>query len=502
MNIMRLFVLLSGCSVLAPALANTEHAQLIFSSGLSEIVTEQQGGFAELATVLEIYRSKPAPTFFVFGGGGISPSILSSFDHGVHIIDLLNSLEPDVMGVEKGDFGFFEDELSLRSYEAAFPIVASNIAMLTTKRNLDGILDAVLLEQGAYKFGFISILGDFVIEEYNLTQVELLEPFAAIKFQAQQLREQGAQLIVLHNTALQVSIDELLSSGIVDVVLMKVISAIEDENGIQPAHHKHIVLTQPEQVAIVTLAWQTGDLASLTVDAQINQLSNYPKQAKVQLQINSYTNRLNLLLDEQICKISMPLITTRLSVRTEDNLFANLLTDALKAYTNADIALINGGTIRGDTHYPVNSVLRRRDIARELPYRSEVVLLDISGEQLLLALENGLSLVEHERGRFPQVSGMQVVYDPQAPAGHRIVSVQINQQMLNLSQRYRLASSAYLALGGDGYDMLKGANQLKYDNKINKEVSAVFIEYLRAKGTIAVTKQARISTLTQTQHSN
>ncbi len=66
---------------------------------------------------------------------------------GSHIIDILNSLEPDVMGVTKREFSFYEDELSLRSYEAAFPLVASNVIDNRMGRSPDGLHTSVSVEK-------------------------------------------------------------------------------------------------------------------------------------------------------------------------------------------------------------------------------------------------------------------------------------------------------------------------------------------------------------------
>jgi 2',3'-cyclic-nucleotide 2'-phosphodiesterase/3'-nucleotidase len=89
-----------------------------------------------------------------------------------------------------------------------------------------------------------------------------------------------------------------------------------------------------------------------------------------------------------------------------------------------------------------------------------VVKLEVTGETLRAALENGLSQVERTAGRFPQVSGMRVVFDPGKPAGSRLVSVEVRGRPLEAQERYTLATFEFLRGGGDGYDMLAGAKVL------------------------------------------
>ena len=53
-------------------------------------------------------------------------------------------------------------------------------------------------------------------------------------------------------------------------------------------------------------------------------------------------------------------------------------------------------------------------------------LIELSGADLLAALENGVSQIEGTAGRFPQVSGMTCRYAASRPAGSRIVAVEFS----------------------------------------------------------------------------
>jgi 2',3'-cyclic-nucleotide 2'-phosphodiesterase (5'-nucleotidase family) len=119
-----------------------------------------------------------------------------------------------------------------------------------------------------------------------------------------------------------------------------------------------------------------------------------------------------------------------------------------------DAALINGGGLRGDSVTPAGK-LRRGDVLRILPFANKVVKLEVTGDTLRAALENGLSQVEKTAGRFPQVSGMRLVFDPSRPAGSRLVSVSVAGRPLDPQARYTLATFEFLLGGGDGYAMLQ-----------------------------------------------
>ena len=65
---------------------------------------------------------------------------------------------------------------------------------------------------------------------------------------------------------------------------------------------------------------------------------------------------------------------------------------------------------------------------------------------------------DSEPGEFPQVSGIQYLFDAESPAGSRIVEVKVNGVPLDDAKKYTLATTTFTGLdGGDGYAMFKGA---------------------------------------------
>lgn len=83
-------------------------------------------------------------------------------------------------------------------------------------------------------------------------------------------------------------------------------------------------------------------------------------------------------------------------------------------------------------------------------------MLHSSGEKLVQALENGVSQYPKLEGRFPQVAGVQFVFDPKAEPGSRIIRdlVKVGDEYLVPDMKYRLVTKAYMHQGRDGYNML------------------------------------------------
>lgn len=453
---------------------------------------QQNGDYAELASFLRQKRAQPETTFFLFGGGSIGPSPMSAFDRGSHIIDVLNSLEPDAMGTTKREFSYFEDELSQRSYEAAFPIVASNVFDPITGGNLDGLTDTAIISKGGIKLGIVSLITQEVVREYLLERVQVLAPQQALVNSAKRLRDQGADIVVLLYANPLGFIDQALTSSIIDVAIFSDPHFDLASHGDLPAHQNSLALVSPGDVLDINLSWEDNGQAEINVESRELPLKQYSPDSIVNEQINGYTARLNRLLNEEIGEFTTKLDTTRPTVRTKESAFGNLLADSLREFMGTDIALINGGVIRGEKRYSKGDKISRRDIALELPFRSRVVVLEVTGAQLITALENGLSQIREQKGRFPQIAGLTVEYDSNAAPGSRIISVLYKNQRLRPSQLLTLATSDYLASGGDGYVSLRQAKQVNSSNRIAPLLADVLVNKIRSQRLVAPRTEGRL----------
>jgi 2',3'-cyclic-nucleotide 2'-phosphodiesterase (5'-nucleotidase family) len=128
-----------------------------------------------------------------------------------------------------------------------------------------------------------------------------------------------------------------------------------------------------------------------------------------------------------------------------------LVADAHRAAAHADVALVNNGGIRADL---AAGVATYGDLFRVEPFQNRLVRLAVSGAVLRQALERAVSGAD----AGAHVSGLAVWYDPGRPPGGRIVRVRLADGAdLDAGRTYTLAVSNFLAAGGGGYVMLRGA---------------------------------------------
>jgi 5'-nucleotidase/UDP-sugar diphosphatase len=169
----------------------------------------------------------------------------------------------------------------------------------------------------------------------------------------------------------------------------------------------------------------------------------------------------------------------------------NLVADALREAVKADVAITNGGGLRGNKEYPAGHAITRKDVLTELPFGNRTMKLQVTGAIILSALENGFSEIEDNGGRFPQVSGLLVEYDAAKPKGSRVVKVEANGKPLNLDAKYTIATNDFMANGGDGYVVFKEAKPLLTVRDAKLMANDV-MAYVTARKTISPAVEGRI----------
>ena len=109
--------------------------------------------------------------------------------------------------------------------------------------------------------------------------------------------------------------------------------------------------------------------------------------------------------------------------------------------------------MRGDQIYPAG-VLKLGDIISCFPFEDPCVVIKFSGRALLSALENSVSKLPAQEGRFCQVSGVEFGYDPARKEGDRVRWVRVRGEQLNTERRYSCVTRGYMARGKDGFESM------------------------------------------------
>jgi 5'-nucleotidase len=180
-----------------------------------------------------------------------------------------------------------------------------------------------------------------------------------------------------------------------------------------------------------------------------------PDEPKTAAVVASYTAKMGAELNTVIGRTTVPLDGIALHLRAGETNLGDFVADAIRADAGADIALVNSGGIRGDRIHPAGPITRRTVIEIH-PFGNIVCKISIPGRVLLAALNHGVAKLPVAAGQFPQVSGLEMRVDPNAPPGDRIRDLKVQGRPFDPAASYTLALPDFVLRGGDGYAMFDG----------------------------------------------
>jgi 5'-nucleotidase len=201
-------------------------------------------------------------------------------------------------------------------------------------------------------------------------------------------------------------------------------------------------------------------------------------------------------------------VTTELTrSRTEESNLGNLIADAMLAATKdngVQIALTNAGGIRADIG---TGELTMQKLMEVLPFGNLVATFKIKGSDLWQVFDHGLNQVEEGAGRFIQMSGAKIVWDPSAApfdystqTGGRVTEVLVQDGKggwapLDPDAIYSVAANNYIRGGGDDFLVLKEKAIDPYDaGALDLDVVKQFIAGMSS---IDYSTEGRITTVSR-----
>lgn len=456
-----------------------------------------RGGMARLAAVVNAERAAAARDgrriIFVHAGDMLSPSLMSGLDQGAHMVDLLNMIGPDAFAPGNHEFDFGGDNYRAQMARARFPILAANLRDLAGQP-LPGHADDLTIEIGGFRIGIVGATFENTPKVSSPSGVAFSSTREAVNARAAALRKAGADFLVALVHADKTAAQELYDSRVVDAVL---------------AGHNHDFRVEYDGRAVLAESGQDAQAVTLidvTISARqgeegrrvtwrprlrVIDTADVTPDPAVLARIRAYEAELSRELDAVLATLAEPLDSTSSAVRGGETAIGNFIADALRAATGAEIAIVNGGGIRGNRRYPAGHKLTRRDVLTELPFGNKTVRTAVTGADIRAAIENGLSKAADRAGRFPQFSGMTVTARLSNPPGSRAEAIEINGQPLDPARVYSLATNDFLARGADGYAMLAGKSKITDDSGDALVANDVMV-HARKLGTIAAKVEGRL----------
>ncbi len=484
-----------GCALALPVAAEPVKITLL---GVGDVYNfagnGAQGGFARLNAVARAERAANPNMLYLFDGDMLSPSLLSGFDKGQNTIDLTALVPFDLAVPGNHEFDFGPENFFQKMAASAYPWAAINITG-ADGAPIPGLGGVVVKEVAGVRIALIPVAQDSSPEVSSTGDLKFLPTVETAISAARAARADGADLVVgvvqtdiyndlklVHSRAFDVVLsgDDHSYGTSYDGITAYVETSI-DARYLSPLDLM-VDISEKDGKRVVkwTPSFRFIDTALVTPDPE------------TQARVDAYQAELDKTLDVEIGTTETAMDSRRNVVRGEESAMGDLIADAMRAATGADVAIMNGGGIRADRTYDPGTRLTRRDILTELPFGNVTQLTEIPGSQLLAALENGVSQAEKGSGRFAQVSGLTIVYDPSAEPGSRIAEVKVGGAVLEADRLYKVAVNDFILGGGDGYAAL-GGGRLITDTGAGALVANDVMAYVEKLGKVAPAVEGRVT---------
>ena len=483
---------------------------------------DQGFGYAGLQQVRDTLEAQGYETILVDDGDAIQGEPIGTLSEGEAIIDLMNDLKYDVAIPGNHEFDYGMPRFLELVEKADFPYISCNFTYLD-----ELVFEPYIIKEAAgKKIGFVGVTTPLTITAstpvyfqdengeyvYGFMSDDTGERvYQAVQSAVDAAREEGADYVyvighmgngaefkpwtyadvISHTDGIDVFLDG--HSHDTDQVIMKnkdgedvPRSAVGTKMACIGYSH---ISAEGDIVETGIWSWPNKTSAPELLDIH-NEIRDRVDEAQQELAeeldqvVASTAVTLTINDPEAVDSSGNPV---RMIRRAETNL-GDLCADAARDQSGADIAFVNGGSIRvsiekGDITFG--------NILAVHPFGSMLCVLEVTGQQILDALEWSCRSVPDENGGFNQVSGLTFeinsAIDSPCKADkdgmctgiegeRRVQNVMVGGEALDPEKTYTLAGYDYqLRQQGDGYTAYDGAPVLQDNVKLDNQV---LIDYI------------------------
>ncbi len=497
----------------APVMAEESEPQIDLNQDVVILYTsdvhcgvEKGFGYVGLQQIRQTCENNGAVTILVDDGDAIQGEPLGTMTEGKAVVDLMNDLKYDVVIPGNHEFDYGMDVfLNLAQNESEHPYICCNFL-----HEGEPVFDSYWIKEvDGIKIGFVGVTtpqtitsstpSSFMDEDGNYVYSFLQEDtsgqalYDCVQNAVDSVRAEGADYViclahlgneaecspwtyaeVIANTS---GIDALLDGHSHDLDQVTMLNK-DGEEVIRSA-----VGTKLNAIGSLTISAEDGSIESDVYywPSDVSAPKLLALENDMSEKIADATTELNEALSQVVAESAVDLQiydqatldSTGEQIRIIRNAETNLgdfVADAYRAAAGSDIAFANGGGIR--TSIPKGDITLN-DILVVHPYGNLLCRIEVTGQQILDALEWGARAVPGENGGFLQVSGMTYEIHTYIESScqeddhgmftgvdgeYRVKNVMIGGEPLDLEKTYTLCSHNYMLKDyGDGFTMFDGS---------------------------------------------
>ena len=442
------------------------------------------GGFAYLASAIKKVRAEKGAdnVLLVDGGDTFSDDQLANLTQGEAMIRLMNTVDYDLLALGNHDFDYGLGRTRELDELADFPMRAANIIDGQTGQPVLGE-PYIISEKNGVKVAILALGYRNTPKTTNPNHVEGLQfrtgPEVAQQY-VPEMRSKADVVVVLSHEGTDVDYKMAREVAGIDVII---------------GAHSHDILEPRRMIGQTFIVQALSDAAVLgstelvfsgkqLVDVKDSYYwlwhDQWQPDPETQALVEELRSPYLSQLQEQVAESNDVIGRQYKSESPFDKLVGNLLNESY----NSEVALLPG------VGYGIS--LKPGPVTREqvydlLPHSSNIVTLNLTGEQLKQTLEQSAynlnpSTPLEAVGGLIQTAGLAFKMDLTQPAGQRVSEARVGNQPINGAASYRVVTHSGMLTGLHNYDAISNGQNI---NRTGKPLNEFVIEMLREKGHVS-----------------
>ncbi|MFA6587408.1 MAG: bifunctional UDP-sugar hydrolase/5'-nucleotidase [Bacilli bacterium] len=468
-------------------------------------------GYSELASYKKKLLSENKYVTLVDCGDAIQGGAIGTLSKGSYIVDIMNKVGYDVAIPGNHEFDYGAQNFVTLSEKANYEYVSANFMDLSTNKTV--FKPYTIKDYNGVKIAYVGITTPNTITSsapkyfqddngnylYGFCQDKTGEKlFKAVQDAVDSAKAEGANYVVgLGHLGTTEDCSPYMSSEVVsktngiDVMLDGHSHSIVESKRVKNKDGKYIPISS------TGTKFESFGMLYLTKEGSLSSglISDYATKDE---ETTNYIATINEKFADKLAeKIGTSTVDLNISnsegtriVRNHETNLGDLCADSYRASAEGtDIGIINGGGVRvavkkGDITYG--------QIISVMPFNNMLCQVELTGKQIVTALEWGARKAPEENGGFLQVSGLSYEIDSTIPTPcvadangifesigetHRVKNVKVGTADIDLTKTYKVVGTTYTITNmGDGFSMFKGCNVLLNEYMVDNQALIDFVK--------------------------
>ena len=440
------------------------------------------GGIARLKSIIDTTRND----IIAAGGNSLLLSAGDNFQGSVYyttykskvVSDFFNQMAFDVVATGNHEFDDGPEEFSTFIEAAEFPIIGGNFDVTRSDDLRGKIKGSIVLDIGGERVGIIGATTEDTPDIASPgADVEFTDVIQYVRGASEALDAAGVNKIILLSH-IGYTLDQQVAAALplVDVIVGGHSHTLLSNTAEGAAGPYPTLVNNPMGVEVpvvqanqygkylgnLAVTWNDqGEVISaegepFLIDASVEGNEDFATQ------LTALAGPIEETMGQVIGTANAPIEGSREVCRAMECAMGNLLADAILdrvADQGATIAFQNGGGVRASIDA---GEITMGEVITVLPFSNTLATVDITGADVIEALENGVSDVENGAGRFAQVAGLKYAFDISQPVGSRVSDVMVkdgeNWVPIDEEATYKIVTNNYVRGGGDGFASFAGGD--------------------------------------------